>query len=457
MAPGLKQALPLFVICTLGWLSEAFLLGSRPVSVNGHICKLESNRKATKLAAEGESFEQWEELNGGCKLLRPEHPKAVVHFLGGAFVSPQPTVAYRYVLEQLVALDYAVVATPFSVDFDYRKPAADIKEKFALAQQELVTNGYGSLPLFSMGHSLGALMHVLLACEFPEEYAEGISGAALISYNNKNVDGAIPAFKEFFVPALSPLEPLTRDQTIMDTISRVQKARASGFEAARDFANDVKDTLGLKEGESLIPGVRPLVLTALNDLEAAAQLVDQLPDVVASIARGASEFEPTPSEMKDIVSASYGISSPLLLKFSDDFIDESDALFDILPAQLGAKLEQLSGSHVTPLAIDPNAPSTPLLPIPDALSNDPIGLRNVLLADADALVHSLDDYFSNSISESSVSDANTGSSPIDDTPPQVNETIASDTSIDSSQSQENEKEDTRRINSGSTDDYLKSL
>ena len=54
-------------------------------------------------------FEEWEELNGGCKFLHPKNKddaKAVVHFLGGAFVSPQPTIAYRYVLEQLVKLGY---------------------------------------------------------------------------------------------------------------------------------------------------------------------------------------------------------------------------------------------------------------------------------------------------------------------------------------------------------------
>ena len=103
--------------------------------------------------------------------------------------------------------------------------------------------GYSALPRLTMGHSLGALMHVLLTClensdasadagsiepvaeaeaeetvrsQEMDEAAGGssmsmIAGSALISYNNKGVDGAIPFFKELFVPAFAPLEPLTRD------------------------------------------------------------------------------------------------------------------------------------------------------------------------------------------------------------------------------------------------------
>jgi len=348
---------------------------------------------------------QWQELDGGCKLLTTTTtPKAVVHFLGGAFVSPQPTVAYRYVLEELTKKGYAIVATPFAVDFEYRKPAAEIRDKFSRACRELeATNDniadFRSLPLLAMGHSLGALMQVLLACEYPDDHGlDTTVGAALISYNNKNVDGAIPAFKELFVPALGPLEPLTRDPNLTDAFTRAQDLRRSGFDAVRSAAKSVQDALGLQDDESLITGVRPLVLKALDDVEAAAELVDQIPGVVASIAKGASEFEPTPSEMRILVAESYQQKAPLIVRFTDDSIDESDALAAVLPDRLGVQRADLKGTHVTPLAIDPNADSTPLLPIPDVLADGPVGnLRQELLANADALVRTLDDYFTESI------------------------------------------------------------
>jgi len=387
---------------------------------------------------------EWQDLDGGCKLLTPPPttttttttaPKAIIHFLGGAFVSPQPTVAYRYLLEQLSHRGYAIIATPFAVDFDYRKPAADIYDKFSRACRELETEAvaeaeaeaeadsdklkivdFPSLPLLAMGHSLGALMQVLLACEYnnnnnnpddddddvEEQTDRTVVGTALISYNNKNVDGAIPAFKELFVPAFQPLEPLTRDPKLTDAFLRVQEIRRTGFESLRTTTQGIQTALGLKDNESLVPGVRPLVLKAINDVEAASELVDQIPGVLASIAKGASEFEPTPEEMRIIVAESYNQEEtrpPLIVKFSDDFIDESDDLAAILPDSLGAtRVTTLSGTHVTPLAIDPNADTTPLLSIPDTLAKGPMGeLRHDLLRNADALVDTLDEYFMEAI------------------------------------------------------------
>jgi len=376
---------------------------------NGFLSNFDRQQHAALLAVANDDITtevmKWQELDGGCKLLTmTTSPKAVVHFLGGAFVSPQPTVAYRYVLEQLTRKGYAIVATPFAVDFDYRKPAAEIREKFSRACRDLETTddkiaNFRSLPLLAMGHSLGALMQVLLACEYPDDHGlDTTTGAALISYNNKNVDGAIPAFKELFVPALGPLEPLTRDSNVVDALVRAQDVRRNGFNAVRSFAQSFQGVLGLQDDESLIPGVAPLVLKALDDVEAAAELVDQIPGVVASIAKGASEFEPTPSEMRTLVSNSYQQQAPLIVRFTDDGIDESDALAGILPDRLDAKRVDLKGTHVTPLAIDPNAESTPLLPIPDLLADGPVGdLRQELLANADTLVLTLDDYFTESI------------------------------------------------------------
>ena len=149
---------------------------------------------------------EWEECNG-CQLLRPQQgrPRAMVHFLGGVLVSPAPQVAYRYMLEQMAERGYLVVATPYAVDFDYRKPAAEIRDKFDGARSMLADEYGGALPLLSLGHSLGALMQTLLYCQHAP-YTEACAGLALVSWNNKPVSDAIPLFKELFVPALAPLE-----------------------------------------------------------------------------------------------------------------------------------------------------------------------------------------------------------------------------------------------------------
>jgi hypothetical protein len=179
-----------------------------------------------------------------------------------------------------------------------------------------------------------------------------------------------------------------------------------------------KAALGLDDDQSLVPGVPPIVLKGLDDAEAAAELLDQVPDVVKSIAGGASEFEPTPAEMRRLVQSSYYSTAPplspssssssfppssspptgpLVLSFDDDGIDESDELSSLLEgAAVPYARKQLPGTHVTPLAIDPDATSTPLLPIPDALDSA-LDLRTALLKDADALVEAVDEYFTDAI------------------------------------------------------------
>ena len=146
----------------------------------------------------------WEEVEG-CQLLRPAQgqPRGLVHFLGGVFVSPSPQVAYRSLLESLSASGYAVLATPFAVDFDYRKPADDIYERYGKARRALPTE-YAELPQLAMGHSLGALMQVLLCCWYPE-YAEACTGAALLSFNNKPVKVPWPgSTRTLRRPAVAP-------------------------------------------------------------------------------------------------------------------------------------------------------------------------------------------------------------------------------------------------------------
>jgi len=378
-----------FIYATAGFITPL----AKRQSVGGIPSHHSSHLHSTKAASE-----IWEDC-AGCRLLRPQSdlpPKGVIHFLGGAFVSPEPSIAYRYVLESLSRRGYCIVATPFAVDFDYRKPAEDIRRSWKMARSSLEGGEYGDLPVVSMGHSLGALMHVLLACLYPEDFVEEVSGSALLSYNNKPVEGAIPLFKEVFVPALSPLNGVLQGTGFKDALDTGKQIRRDVFSSVRDTAQSVKNAFNLGPNDSFLPGVAPIFLKALDDVEAAAGLVDQIPGVLTSISLGASEFEPSPSEMQELVASSYSQRSPLVLNFSDDGIDESDVLSSILPSGLGVVRKTLPGTHVTPIAIDPDAASTPLLPIPEGL-DDVLNIRSALLSDADALVDAVDNYFTSAI------------------------------------------------------------
>ena len=63
-------------------------------------------------------------------LLVPERPRAIIHFLGGAFVAAAPHLTYRWLLEALYQEDYAVISTPFINTFDHSAIALETLTTF---------------------------------------------------------------------------------------------------------------------------------------------------------------------------------------------------------------------------------------------------------------------------------------------------------------------------------------
>ena len=92
--------------------------------------------------------------------------------------------------------------------------------------------------------------------------------------------------------------------------------------------------------------------------------------------------------MRELIGASYASPTPpLVVRFSDDSIDESPALERALPTACGFRSAPLRGTHLTPLALDPAAGP---LPLPEG---GPFDARRVLLADFDALVDAIEEHF----------------------------------------------------------------
>lgn len=68
------------------------------------------------------------------------------------------------------------------------------------------------------------------------------------------------------------------------------------------------------------------------------------------------EFTPTPRETNNIIARHYSIRRNLLIKFTDDDIDQSDRLIPILQRRFPGMIvtQQLPGNHLTPLGQDVN-------------------------------------------------------------------------------------------------------
>ena len=220
----------------------------------------------------------WQEISGNWVLV-PRHPIAIVHFLGGAFVATAPQLTYRWLLEELAAKGYVVVATPFLNTLDHAAIAQSVLQSFDSVIAQLHTTSVlrkRYLPVYGLGHSMGCKLHLLIGSLSPVERA----GNILISFNNYAARDAIPLVQQF-TPTL------------------------------------------------------------------------------------AIEFTPSPLETNDLVRERYNIRRNLLIKFTNDTIDQSAALTQVLQQRFPNMVtaQTLPGTHTTPLGQDvswqPGATFTP--------------------------------------------------------------------------------------------------
>ena len=238
---------------------------------------------------------EWKEIFGNWVLV-PPHPRAVVHFLGGAFVAAAPQLSYRSLLEAIAEDGYVVIATPFVNTLDHRAIAHQVWDSFEKTlghvRSRLIRNQY--LPLYGLGHSMGCKLHLLIGSEFPQDRA----GNILISFNNYPLRKAVPLG-----------EQMAQLTTQFSTQFSAQISQLS-----TQFAQ-------------FMPNLAPAM---------------------------EAEFTPSPAETNRLIADHYPVKRNLLLKFTNDTIDQTRPLHDILrvrfPDMTAVKI--LKGTHLTPLGQD---------------------------------------------------------------------------------------------------------
>lgn len=136
----------------------------------------------------------WQEVAGN-RLLIPPNPVGIIHFLGGAFVAAAPNVTYGWLLENLYAHGYAIIATPFINTFDHGAIATEVLTTFDQAMIYLRRQFIGdrNLPIYGVGHSMGCKVHLLIASLYNVDRA----GNILISFNNYPARRSIPLLEQF--------------------------------------------------------------------------------------------------------------------------------------------------------------------------------------------------------------------------------------------------------------------
>lgn len=137
----------------------------------------------------------WTEIAGNWVLV-PSRPRAVIHFLGGAFVATAPQLSYRSLLEYLAGQGFVIIATPFVNTLDHTAIARQVLASFHRGLNEVRSRYLRQryLPVYGLGHSMGSKLHLLIGSQFAQERA----GNVLISFNNYSFRKAVPLGEQVY-------------------------------------------------------------------------------------------------------------------------------------------------------------------------------------------------------------------------------------------------------------------
>lgn len=327
----------------------------------------------------------WEYSHGNYILRPPVPARAVLHFLGGALVGAAPHLTYGHLLRRLSTHGYLIVATPYNLSFDHLQTCDNIVGRFEDAAPDLAAE-YGPLPVVGVGHSCGALLHVLVTSLFPDTPR---AGNVLISFNNKGVrDGAVPGFEEVVVPAIQFLEDGGPADGLkgLELIGEVAKCSLEGEVPPDALLNEIVSfyaaplpeavSSAVPSDVSLPPSLRSSLAGAISPLASAlrdagilpalrqgAEIVHQIPPLLREVSAGGAttDFIPPPQSVAAAARRSYRARRTLVLSYAGDPIDESPAILELLresdgASRAGAEVRgaELEGNHATPLAGPPS-------------------------------------------------------------------------------------------------------
>ncbi|GKV03720.1 hypothetical protein SLEP1_g15976 [Rubroshorea leprosula] len=357
-----------------GMTSNGYVGRSSRLGINNNISSNSSYRNSsTKIYTRQDS----------CLVIPPargKKPRAIIKFLGGAFIGAVPEATYGYMIELLAKEGFFIISVPYNVTFDHAQAANQVYERFNACYDKLLASGFSdanltpadlvNLPVYCVGHSNGALLQVLTGSYFCEKIPKA---NAIISYNNRSATEAVPYFEQ--------LGPLVRQMMPMVEAFPVYSMARS---ATDDAWKALLDTAG-----QMVPDSDQEALVSFT------KFVDQLPSVFGQVTEGISEFKPTPSENRECCKNSYNVQHTLLVKFNFDTIDETDLLEETLKPRvesIGGTLEkvQLYGNHITPCIQEPKWQVGDLYTPADAIAQ---GLKTLSLNEIRVLSRTISDWF----------------------------------------------------------------
>lgn len=184
----------------------------------------------------------WQEVSGNWFLV-PERPRAIIHFLGGAFVAAAPHLTYRWLLESLYQEGYAVIATPFVNTFDHAAIAHETRITFEqgliyLCKQRPELAG---LPIYGLGHSMGCKVHLLIGSEKKSDRQR--AGNIFVSFNNFPARKSIPMLDQLvqFAPDFQLDKRLEFTPSPEQTLGLIETRYDTPYNLLVKFSSDTID------------------------------------------------------------------------------------------------------------------------------------------------------------------------------------------------------------------------
>jgi len=241
----------------------------------------------------------WQRVGPGWLRLGPATPWATVHFVGGAALGIAPQLAYDTLLSRLASsADVAVIATPYELGLDHRKLARRVASDFDVALEESRAQGLAppaGAPVFRVGHSLGAKLLALLACEAGagEGGAPQADPLALLNFNNFRVADSVELASKL--------------------VGEMQGGGAAPYGGAVRDAFAFVQQLGVAQGVAV-------------------------------------EVSPTPDELAAAL-AGYAPAATAVFTFDGDSLDCSAELLAALPPTAGVRRFERAGSHTAPVSL----------------------------------------------------------------------------------------------------------
>eukprot|EP00667_Euglena_gracilis_P008281 EG_transcript_8384 len=143
----------------------------------------------------------WLEIEGSYVLMPPIVPWGVIHFIGGAVLGSYPHVVYNELFMRVCrTAGVAVIATPYDLGLDHRQLAADAGAAFRKAL-EACQGRYSwspQMPVFALGHSLGAKLQLLRNCAGAERgRTPPARQLGLLAYNNYDLTDSVKMLETF--------------------------------------------------------------------------------------------------------------------------------------------------------------------------------------------------------------------------------------------------------------------